>query len=217
MKKVFTILSTVLVFLTFGLITFAQGPATDSADEIRQRVQEKVNQALNVPHAYIGTVTDIAENTIQINKLTFAETKKEGGEILQVSVSEEDTEFAKVNETSQTISFEDVAIGDFVVAMGFKNGNGVLEAIRILVSTPPITAPTRRAVYGEIVSIEKREVILKDKDSNEWTLDFPTRWKGPETEDLEEGGRLIAVGEVEDFVVDIRTIHLVEIEPSPTP
>ena len=82
---------------------------------------DRLEKAANKPKAYLGTVTDITDSTIQIRTTS--------SEIRQISVSEK-VVYVKT----------EPAIGDFIVAMGYKNGNQVLNAQRILI-TPPVTEP----------------------------------------------------------------------------
>ncbi len=116
--------------------------SSDSASSIREKVQAKVEELLNKPKAYLGVVTDIADLTIQVR------TKE--SEIRQISVLDKDG-IAVVKDdgkTTKTVKFTDIAIGDFIVAMGYKNGNQVLSAQRILI-TPQITEPKIDVVIGK--------------------------------------------------------------------
>lgn len=122
--------------------TPAATPQT-SSDSVREKVLQKVEQALQNPKSYIGTVTDIAEQTIQVKTAT--------GEIKQISFDSEQTDVIKTTPTSHTIKITDIAIGDFIVAMGFKNGNNVLAAKRILVTD----ALKPLSLYINLVKVDK--------------------------------------------------------------
>lgn len=121
----------------------------NATDSVRDRVQQKVSQALKSPKALLGTVTDISENTLQI--------KSGSGEIEQLSVSPE-TSVLATGKTTKEVKLSDVAIGDFIVAMGFKNGNGVLDTKRILI-TSPIESTNRRAIFAKVVIGGKKDII----------------------------------------------------------
>ena len=86
------------------------------------------------------TVTDISENTLQI--------KSSGGEIEQISVSA-DTSALAMGNTNKEVKVADVAIGDYIVAMGFMNGNGVLDTKRILITSPD-EATNRMAIFVKV-------------------------------------------------------------------
>lgn len=114
--------------------TFASTPPEASGDSaIRDKVAQKVAEALNKPKAYLGTVTDITDSTIQIKTLE--------SEIKQVSTAEEGISVVNAKGTSnKAVKLTDIAIGDFIVAMGYINSKSVLLAQRILI-TDPVTDP----------------------------------------------------------------------------
>lgn len=128
--------------------------ATEASSEsaIRAKVQEKVAEALNRPKAYIGVVTDIADSTIQI--------KTDKAEIKQISVSAPDIAVVDTVPTVKNVKLTDIAIGDFIVAMGYINSSSVLIAQRILI-TDPITEPKISATFGKLSDIDKKITITK--------------------------------------------------------
>jgi hypothetical protein len=147
---------TVIYSTEFAKPTQAPTEVAESTDSIRQKVQEKVEDALNSPTAYLGTVTDISEGSIQL--------KSASGEINQVSSSDTPT-VVKDGKSPKTVKLTDIAIGDFIVAMGYRNGNHVLTAKRILITTPP--DPTgRKAVYGNVASVTKTGLTLETKQGD---------------------------------------------------
>lgn len=99
----------------------------------------RLEKAANKPKGYLGTVTDITDSTIQIRTLS--------SEIRQISVSGE-IAVVKTTPTSKIVKLTDIAIGDFIVAMGYRNGNAVLAAQRILI-TPPVTEPKITVAMGK--------------------------------------------------------------------
>lgn len=104
------------------------GNASETSD-IRTKVAQDVANTLNHPKAYIGVVTDITDSTLEI--------KTTGSEIQQISVSANGiTVTNSTGGTSKTVKTTDIAIGDFIVAMGYVDGNSVLDAQRILITTP---------------------------------------------------------------------------------
>lgn len=188
--------------------TSSQEEATEEADTVRDKVAEKVAKAKNVAFVYIGTVTDISESTLQI--------KNEDEEIKQVSTDQE-TSFVKTIKTSTVVKFQDVAIGDFIIAMGFKNGNNVLEAKRILIASA-IEPSNRRAIYGQVAEIVKKIVVLTLADGSSWSAEFGKSWKGPELDEIDEGNTIIVVGIASENTLETRTLFIIpEESPSPTP
>lgn len=215
MKKVLIVFYSLIIFVFLYIPVLAQedSDSTESAEveevsEVDEAVQQKVEEVLNKPKARLGTITDITELTIQMKTLE--------GEIQQVSFTTEKTTFVKVNEKSETIDYSEVAIGDFIIAMGYFNGNNVLEAERILVTTE-ITPPKRLVAFGEIESIEGKKIKIINTNE-ELELIFPARWSGPEISELEKDLKVVVVAQVsDDELPSIRTIQIItEQEVTPT-
>jgi hypothetical protein len=179
--------------------------------EIRQKVQEKVQATLFKPKAYLGSVTDIAESTIQI--------KSSSGEIKQISTAE--GEVAVINatgQTSKTVKLTDIAIGDFIVAMGYMNGNSVLKAQRILI-TLPVTDPQVEASYGKITEAALKTLTvqkIKTEDQEELTPDSSTDIYSVEAGEssiikmsaIEEESQIMYVKSTEDDEETLRTLFI---------
>ncbi len=102
--------------------------STNEAD-VRQKVQEKVQAALARPKAYLGAITDITDGTVQL--------KTARSEIKQISIDAAASVIKNTDGASRVIKAKDLAIGDFIVAMGYVNSSSVLSAQRILVTNPP--------------------------------------------------------------------------------
>lgn len=102
------------------------GDAKDT--DVDKAVAFKVAQAQKPPKAYIGTITDIMDSTIQI--------KSVDSQIQQIATNKFDITVVNTKGGgSKTVKLTDIAIGDFVVAMGYIDGNDVLDAQRILITT----------------------------------------------------------------------------------
>lgn len=140
----------------------APGASTDSA--VRQKVLQKVEAALNKPKAFIGTVTDITDSSIQI--------KSTSSEIRQISITSDTSAVDSKGTTSKTIKTTDIAIGDFIVAMGYVNTNSVLSAQRILVSLP-IQEPKIEAKFGRLTAEPGKNISISSlKTSQEEPVAF---------------------------------------------
>ena len=133
--------------------SFQSESSTDTKDsektdsETDKEVALRVSQAENPPKAYIGTITDISDSTIQI--------KSADSQIQQIATDKYDV--AVVNTkgtTNKTVKLADIAIGDYIVAMGYMDGNDVLDAKRILVSDTTTTTKIS-------VSIQKVDSVTK--------------------------------------------------------
>lgn len=119
--------------------------ASESGSSIRDKVAAKVEELMYRPKAYLGVVTDIAESTIQV--------RSKSGEIKQISTNTESVVVTKDSGIKvTTVKFDDIAIGDFVVAMGYINGNSVLTAQRILI-TPQIEESVIDVLYGKAIDL----------------------------------------------------------------
>lgn len=167
-----------------------ESQTTSSESGVREIVLKKVEDILNSPKAYIGIVTDIAEKTIQL--------KTDSGTIEQVSAKDEDLTVIKQNPTAKEVKFTDIAIGDYIVAMGYRNGNHVLSAKRILI-TQPTPVPQYKIIYGIVKSITKKEIIINETDKI--TITSKTKLSN---KNIKEGDTVIATA---------RTIFLVETTP----
>lgn len=146
---------------------------TSSESAIRAKVQEKVKEAMSKPKAYLGTVTDITDSTIQI-KSTGGEIGQ--GNIKQISVDGDGLTVVQTGKTNKEVKLTDIAIGDFIVAMGYKNGNQVLSAQRILI-TSEVADPTSKVYYGVISETSKKSLtvagaeITPDKSTSIFSID----------------------------------------------
>ena len=160
-----------------------------SAFEIKEG--DRLEQAANKPKAYLGTVTDITGSTIQVRTMV--------SEIRQISTSE-DIDVVKTFPTSKAVKLTDIAIGDFIVAMGYKNGNQVLSAQRILI-TPAVTEPaiTVAIETGADVTPTKTTVVLLFKDGQ------VTKSKASA---IEDGAQVISVTKVVNDKPSIRTVFV---------
>jgi len=153
---------------------------------------DRLEKAANKPKAYLGTVTDITDSTIQIRTTS--------SEIRQISVGN-DTSVVKTDPTSKVVKLTDIAIGDFIVAMGYKNGNQVLSAQRILI-TPAVTEPKISVTMGKGADITptKNTSVFLFKDGK------VTKAKATS---IEDESQVIYVTTEEAEKSSIRTIFLI--------
>lgn len=181
---------------------------------VGEKIQEKLLEAKRLPLAYLGTITDISDTSLQVRTLS--------GEISQVTAAE-DADFVKINDDSEAIEFSDLAIGDFIIAMGFKNENEVLITSRLLV-TDPVSAPNRSALYAEVLESDTNEILLRTFENQEIAVE-QTRGltvlisengelNDFDFSDISEGATIIASGTLLEDGFDARTI-LVVAQPPP--
>ncbi len=172
-------------------ISTTANSASGSADSILNKVNEKVKEAASLATSYIGTVTDISDSGIQIK------TKK--SEIQQISPNKDDITYIKTtNGITKEIKSTDLAIGDFIVAMGTKNGNSILHASRILV-TDAVKDDAKTAIIGNISDTGRGQVTVGDlniipDDSITITTGDNVKTKVTRFSSLDTGWKIIAVG-----------------------
>ena len=161
---------------------------------------EKVNNLNNKPISYVGVITDITEETIQI--------KADNSSIFQISTAD-DTSYINGLKKNVSISLTDLAIGDFIVAMGFMNGNKVLNAKRILI-TSPLSENKVEVLWGKIESLSKTKITINKNNDETQEIVLPKKWNGPDVKDLEEGQEIIVVGLQNEAKFDLRSIFVIE-------
>lgn len=195
-------------------------PSMDATESIRQKVREKVEKAKRNPKASLGTVTDITETTLQI--------KTDSGGIAQISFKKDETSFVKLGNGTKEIKYTDVAIGDYIAALGFpatggsafggKNGNGILEAKRVLV-TAPVPQPSFVSLLGEALSVGKKDLsvkLFKNEESKTVVVGKGTKiflkmekdLKKTKLSEAKEGSKLLVIAVSEKDVLTARTIFL---------
>lgn len=203
------------VYLFIGLLPArAQEATPGAADSIRERVREKVESIIRQPRALVGTLTEITDSTLQI--------KTKAGEIALASTDEETSFVRLVRGRRSQVSFEDLVLGDFTVVMGFRNGNDVLEARRIITyDTSPLVE--RRAVFGVVQGNEAGTLTLQlPKTAEVWTVetdrDTTITKKGVDgfeeidVDEVQVGDKLVAAGipdEDEENTLLAGRIHII--------
>lgn len=208
-----------LIVITYSLLlsasgAFAQSPsptatasptpkteqsqaATKSAtDEVRERVRQKIENLVKKPRAVVGTLSEVTDSTLQV-------TNKAGKEDMVATTK--DTRYVRAAGGKRSdVKFEDLVIGDFIVAMGFRNGNNILEARRVIAyDKSPIAQ--RRAVYGIVKENTKGALVVEHPKTKEvWaiTTDKKTvitkktdgKIQEVDIKDVQAGDRITAAG-----------------------
>lgn len=174
---------------------------TDESTESGQNeIREKINKISLKKTAYVGTITDISSGTIQIKSVQ--------GDIKQMSLSE-DTSYVNTLKKNAEIKSVDLAIGDYIVAMGFVNGNKVLNAKGILISGP-IVENKYEAISGTISQASKTKLVITKNNGEASEITLPKKWVGPNIKELKENQKIIVVGEINGDKFDLRTIFVVK-------
>lgn len=189
--------------------------ATKSAtDEVREKVRQKIENLVKKPRAVVGTLSEVTDSTLQV-------TNKAGKEDMVATTK--DTQYVRVAGSKRTnIKFEDLVIGDFIVAMGYRNGNNILEARRVIAydKSPLIQ---RRAVYGVVGENQKGVLTIKHpKTGASWKVKTTSKTKVTKkgdkgfedikVADIQNSNRITAAGlpsEKEQNVLTASRIHVI--------
>ena len=164
-QKVLVVYSSAFQLKTVTTSTPAGEASGDAA--IREKVAQKVAAAMNQPKAYLGVVTDITSSTIQI--------KNPESQIEQIAA--EDGGITVVNAkgtTSKQVKLTDIAIGDFIVAMGYVNGDKVLRAQRILI-TDPLKDAGLSVSIGKVTKTTAKALTVADATKGEESIITPSK------------------------------------------
>lgn len=196
-----------------SILDTVQKKAEDaSASSIRDLVREKVKEKLDItnkkPKAVAGKLKQITDLNIEIistdNKTSFA------------SVSEDTLYFRVTNGKKKEIKFEELALDDFVVAMGYKNSKDVLETKR-LVAYDKTPEAVKSVMQGKVKTATKSLITISDKAGRIWKIkvsgktEISSRDEAEDTKitDVGENDSIIVVGTVTGDTLNTTRIHLV--------
>lgn len=144
--------STQKIMVVYSSLFETKTPSPEAS--IGAKVAQEISNVVNKPKSYVGVVTDIADSTIQIKSMS--------SDIEQISVDQEKTTAANTSGVNnKTIKISDVAIGDFIVAMGYVNKDSVLDAERIIVADAPADNPDFSVSYARVSSSSTKSITVK--------------------------------------------------------
>jgi hypothetical protein len=138
----------------------AEEKVKDIRDALKEQVKEKIEEVKSnqKKKGFFGELKEIAEKVLTIHAL--------GGERL-VKIGD-DTEIVLFEKDKKTnIKFEDLALGDFIIVMGYSTQNGSVEGKRLVVTKKAPDADKRLAFFGEIQSLDKTSIVLKIAQSDD--------------------------------------------------
>lgn len=218
-----------LLVFSFSLFTFAsplaiaQEASPSSTDTVRDKVRQTIENLVKKPRAVIGTLDSITDSTLKI--------KTEDGKVVLVATSDK-TSYGKTSNNKQAdVKFADLAIGDFTAALGYKNGNDILDAQRVLAyeTTPFIKKQT---AYGEVTEISRTILTIRHPKTNDsWSVEAAkstvvSQKSQTNLEAIKQGSRIIVVGVLstkKDKTIIASKIHIIsgktkgQEEPKRTP
>lgn len=227
--KIISLLIISLFVFSSASEILAQSPTPDEkVKEIREAVKEKVREEIQQTQkgqkkAFVGEITEISNSTLVL--------EAQSGE----QQAEVDDEATILNIKKNKIEFEDLEIGNYVIAMGYLGGNEVLQAKRVVVTKEPKT-PTRQVVVGRATDISDDEKIITVKNEKSGVIymieatsktTITQKLEEDEVEEvkfgqIEKGDWLVTIGtptEDEEKIITAKLIHLVlgKDKPKPTP
>ncbi|KKQ75847.1 MAG: hypothetical protein US96_C0003G0005 [Candidatus Woesebacteria bacterium GW2011_GWB1_38_5b] len=199
----------ILVYTTaLSLDQASASPTPASLDPVRQKLQEKLDQVSNKPNSYVGTVTDKTEGGIQI--------KNGSAEIKQITITEA-TSFVHIDGTSKEVKFSDLGIGDYIAAVGYKDTNNLLSAMRVIITTQAEVSK-RKILFGKVTSFSKAQLeviagtqkylIPSNKTLKIYSVDKENSQKAVAFSTIKEGDSIVALGTLEADKLTPKTIYL---------
>ncbi|RJR28946.1 hypothetical protein C4564_03920 [Candidatus Microgenomates bacterium] len=160
-------------------------------------------------NAYMGTVTDITDSSLQI--------RSQDGQIVQIAVDKEEASFANIVKATKGIEYSDIAIGDFVIVVGYTNGTQSVHAKRVLVSTEAQESQVS-VISGSVKELSSKEFIV-ETNNQEYSIDatgkvLVTAMKDGQivssklTSAAEKGSRIIIIGEIDNDELVASRVHV---------
>ncbi|MBI4057830.1 hypothetical protein HY405_00730 [Candidatus Microgenomates bacterium] len=214
---IFAVVLSTLYSLLSTSPTRAQEDATQPGrtirDTLRERVEERLAELTNKPRAFVGKISEIADSVLILETKTGTK---------QIKIEEDAVVVQTTATGAKTIKATNLAIGNFVVAMGYLEDKNTLDATRILTMTQTPLTP-RYPVYGLVESVEKGTFTVKHPKKDEtWTVRTTSNTRVTakidgkiETSDvdsIEIGDRIIALGtDVKNAAntISARLIHVI--------
>lgn len=197
-----------VILLVLSSKVFAQSPTvtprptpTISEEEVKNSLQERVKKAVQVGGekadrvlevknklAVVGKLSDVSNNTLTI---------RTRGETNELVTTDSETTFVRNN---KTVKREDIQIGDWVIAMGYRgdNGNSVVVAKRVMAKDKQTEYPKRVSVKGIVKSKQtgKKSFTVETGGAKpaSYTVVIPSKSE-VKIDSIEEGKTIVLIGE----------------------
>lgn len=193
-----------------------------ASDSVREKIQQKLEQVSNKPQAAIGTVTDKTSSGFNI--------RNGGAEIKQITIQENQTLIIKSGQTDKTIPFSDLAIGDFVAAIGYKTSAGALEADQVLIdNTKPldnyelfianVAEVTRTNItINPLAGVEDDEIVFRNSSAIGYYQLADNKISTIKSTAISENDKVVVLAKRGTNTLTVEDVYIVEsTAPSPTP
>lgn len=159
-------------------------PVSDDTvtDNLKKRLQETLRGETATPSAtsyksFVGVIRDVIKNTLIIED-------KDGKKNVMIK----DAATLVRSPGNATIKAENIRIDDYVIAIGNLKESDELEAVRVIVSTEPLSTSAKQAAAAKITKITKSALTLAPLTGGEAkvvTLNSKTKYKTSLGESLE--------------------------------
>ncbi|MBI4059330.1 hypothetical protein HY404_03780 [Candidatus Microgenomates bacterium] len=209
-----------LVSPSFGQES-ASPPGKTIRDNLKEKVEEKLNQLAKKPRSYVGKINQITDGVVMLDA-------KSGLKQIKITSSTTIIEVGKGGR--KTIKSTDLVVGNFAVVMGYLESKDTLNASRILtMSENP--ERVRRPVYGVVQTIVDKTITVKHPKAESspsgkdeiWTVKTSAKTKvtkkvdnkmtSAQVADIAVGDRIIAIGEPVKDSVNTITAKLIHVIP----
>lgn len=128
-------------------------PLSEVTENLKKRLQESLDikevSPLSAARAYVGVVKDMIKDTIIIED-------KDGKKDIKL---QDDTSIFR-SPGNAAIKPENIRIDDYIIAIGFPEGNDTLNGRRLVVSTDPIKSPAKSSGLGIIEKLGKTTLTM---------------------------------------------------------
>lgn len=143
-------------------------------EERREQVQGTVDSLGLKKRGFIGEVQRVTEKTITVKN-------KKGSQILTI-----ESKVALVKDNKK-ISIDDVAVGDWVIAMGYINAEEEFELRRVVVSSTNLRPRTYDTIIGSLESTTRSQVTILPRQGNQpavYTINKNTKFQDNQGKDI---------------------------------
>lgn len=157
------------------------------------------------PTSYIGTITDITTSTIQI--------KNDTGDVQQIQTTSDAAFIDTRGKTIKNLKLNEIAIGDYIAAMGYKDANNILSSSRIIV-IDALKDLKIKAFMGQVTDVQNAKITVKNSKTNE-SVDITPNTSLQITgasrfSQIKVNDKIITIGEFKDNTIDARTIQVIK-------
>lgn len=195
-------------------------PSTQSSTDVRDNVRKTIeNLVKKKPKAVIGTLSNVSDSTLRI--------KDEEGKESMVATGEQTSYFRITDGKKTEIKFEDLVLSNFTVSMGYKNGNEILAALRVITyDENPIFLGT--SLLGTVTANNKGTLTIQlVKKNTTWTVKTTNKTQiTTKQEDgieptkignIETGDRIVATGSIDPKDAATLNTDKIYVTPGQTP